>query len=231
MGGGADAIVNSYAVNGTYLADGRFNLMLPKWVEYEGNPNRQVVQDLAYDGATLISGTVGAETYQVYASTFKGIDGVLLNQARFLSPLRMWLSNPFDICRLEKTDYEVESLADGVTRITESYPEPDFPAWAGTVVYTINSAIGGGMPTRIEVFSTAGELLRRREYGKYRQLRDGVWRPFFLEESRFKAGEQEPHFTIRTTLHSIGKTFTELADAEAVFIMPEPASGWWVVHE
>lgn len=226
-----DPILNTYDVFGTILADGRFALMMPRWVETENGGHERVLEDLAYDGATLAYGQVGAETYQAYASTCSVTGSVLLAQTGFLRSLMTWCGDPFECMALAGTEFEVEVQPTGATTVTESYPEPDFPSWSGMQVYTLGGSQVGGLPTRIDTLSQAGTLVRRREFSKYRQLKDGTWRPFHIVDSRYSGGSETPRFVMRTTIQSLSKTYESVELAEPVFHMPKPASGWWVVHE
>lgn len=227
---GEDPVVNVYTLHGTVLADGRFSVVVPRQVPSQGG-EEPIVEELAYDGATLISGLLGAETYQAYASTYPGMAGVLATQAACMRPLLTWLANPFDLPRLSGTEYQVEPVSEHELRITETYPQPEFPAWAGTYVHQIEVTPGGPRIRRSEIFTAGGQLRVRRDYDVFRQVLPGIWRPSEVSEVRYRPDGSGPERIARIRIVAASRLHTETEEATALLDWPGPASGWWVVHE
>lgn len=227
---GVDPVTNVYTLHGTVLADGRFSVVVPRQVPSEGN-EEPIVEELAYDGATLFSGLLGAETYQAYAATYPGMAGALANQTACVRPLLTWLANPFDLPRLQGTHYQVEQVSEHGLRITETYPQPEFPAWAGSYVHHIQVTPAGSRIRRSEIFTAGGQLRVRRDYDLFRQVQPGVWRPSEVSEVRYRPDGSGPERIARTRIVAASLLHTDAEEAAALLVWPEPASGWWVVHE
>lgn len=228
---GGDPLLDAYSVHGTVLADGSFSLIVPRRASAEGTA-RDVVEELAYDGATLVSEILGAETYQAYASSYPQTRYVLSTQTGFFRTLRVWAGNPFDLPRLAGTVYTVEPISPSEVRVTETYPVPDFPAWAGSLVHTIDIVPGGSRLPRSEARAAGGEVLRTREYGSYRLVQSGVWRPTSITEVVYPGGSASiSALVVRTTIEAVGTVHGDPQAAQSAFEMPMPSSGWWIVHE
>jgi hypothetical protein len=230
-GFGDSTVVNTHHVTGALCADGRFSVLLPRLVESPSGESSRRVEELAFDGATLFSGLLGSATYQAWAASYPEHRATLRNQTGFLDPLLAWVRDPFEVLRLEGTAYEEEELEGGRVRIRETYPEPHFPAWAGSTEYLLDTSTGRTLLTRVEVRTAAGELVSRREFSDHRPVGGGAWRPFRITGSRFRPGSAEPFRVSRTTIDSVGELFEEPAAAAEALDWPTPASGWWVVHE
>ncbi|MCA9753842.1 MAG: hypothetical protein KC591_16715 [Gemmatimonadetes bacterium] len=228
---GAARAIEHRTFQGSLLADGRFRIAVPHVAEDESGSEHRLLEDLAFDGSSFVSGLCGAEAYHAWTASSPVAASVRAAKTSFLPPLQRWLVNPGAIHALARTNYTVQRLSSNELRITEHYPETDYPAWAGSLVRDVDTSIAGGVVTRLEIRSNTGGLLERREFGDFRRLRCGVWRPFTFCESRGFSGGEDPELVIRVTIDSVGHDDVDPSAAAEAFWMPEPAGGWWVVHE
>ncbi len=214
-------------VHGTFLADGNFSLIAPE----QSATGKSLIKELAFDGATLFAGTIGAEAYQAITASFAGHDTAVLAKVGPLRHLRAWSSNPFELLRLPESEYTVVPLSDTTVQVTEAYPVPTYPEWAGTTVHTLEKTDWGYRPTRTEIYSGRGMLLERRDYGDYRSIHGAIWRPCHVKESRFREGSEIPYYILNTEIQATGAVYHSRAEASEGMTYPEPASGWWIIHE
>jgi hypothetical protein len=223
-------ITNTYAIQGQVRHDGSFAVTSSTPGMCEGAPIIGVTE-LAFDGASFFVGTPGNPTYTAYASTSTSIDSALGMQASFMEPLRAWVYSPFWITQFPGTAYARAVVGGGDNArvsITETYPGMlQAPALAGRTVYTLRVTQSGTHPVAIEHLDSGGHVQIRREYGDYRELAPGVWRPMEIVERRFRDGK-EP-FLVETTRIRAALPMTR-DESAAPLPRPRPEENRWRVH-
>ncbi len=226
-GGSAVSIERNY--RGALGVDGAFNLDVPYRVLDENGKADNVTERVWFDGASLVTGIVGAPFYNVWVADSANLRPVLHTKTAHLAVLRAWVDNPFRILRFPGTSYatEVDTVSGRVT-VVESYPQVESPGGAGRTIYTIDTSTGSAHPLRIEVVDDLGRTLRRTNYEDYRALATGVWRPHRIVEEHFEPGVATPSFVTTTSIRSA----QVLGDAqiESSLARPRSADNWWFVR-
>jgi hypothetical protein len=225
--GNLGAVRNVHRVEGAFTSDGRFSVSDTRAGTAEESASQIIVEDMAYDGSSFLSGVRGSRRYNAFASSSAGIKSALCYDAQFIKPLVSWAVSPFWITLFPETTYEAEQVEANVVKITESYPQMQVPGGAGKTVYYISTS-PVAHPVRIDTFDGAGQLRSRKDFSEFGTLGKGVWRPFTFVESSFQPGESLPYLT--TTVKIENAVAATAKDAERAFRRVRSPENLWRVR-
>lgn len=220
-------ITNVYELYGQIAADGRYAIdsLLPS-SSPEGAPEIAIEQ-VAFDGASLFYGTRGSPFYTAYSATSVLQPGARAVHDAYLEPLYAWASDPYRVLRFPGTQYLPESVG-SEQRITETYPAVFAPGGTGRTIYTIET--NGAVPhiVRMDVRNDDDQLVWRRDFGAFRTLAEGVWRPYRTADRFYEPGSTDPWLVKTLIVHEARM----LAEGEFDETWQRPASeqGWWYVR-
>jgi hypothetical protein len=225
-----ESLINIYSISGLVAADGRFALQIPSRSAAEGEAPRIVVEELAFDGATLFDGYQGEPYYRAYSSASSRQPLVLELHGRYLDPLQDWVSDPLRVLRFPGTAYSSEELPNGIVEITESYAQTGIqsPLGLGTTTYTIDTSSTTPHVLRIDVRNDHGDLRHRRMFSDFQSISNGIWRPFLVTEQRYRGSEEEPQLT--KTVRILRANRLESSEIESEWWRPASDQNWWYIY-
>lgn len=221
LGGRLDGSYSA-ALQGSVLANGRFDVALSTPVEHEGKLVSGTKR-VSFDGVALSCLWAESENGNIWDAAGASFGTRFARETSEIGEIFAWTRDPFGVPWFAEIEYTELSAASTIMIQQRLSPE-----LGGGVDKEYEIDMSGPVPHPVatRIFDLAGQLREEVAFSDYRTLSPGVWRPFKVVRTTWLApGTSTDHIVVTTKLSSA--KVLKMAEQAAVPAASADAQIWF----